>query len=300
MFAPGAALVHDGVAWMLLDDRPERRLGAAMVWAMRHEHEADRVELIAETATGLLARRGGYFGDAVGVWHADGRSLFPAVPEPFSPAPPVPEHHRQFRELIEAGGAEPAVEHGVLVGEVRGLEVCRVVDDPALGTTRLEVGVGAHDREAFQMLHGDVPAVESLARVVEVVAAHRTVAAPQHPLNRLAAERFLRWRVMDDPSLVGLAALTAAEPPIPRANLKDPVPCVAVGDDGRGEAAVVVCSVGVDLDVVPFAADARAAVEQVAGVGHHLVLVMPGRDRVRVTEELAARLDRPATLVTVD
>ena len=95
----------------------------------------------------------------------------------------------------------------MLAGEVRGLEVCRVVDDEALGTTRLEVGVGAHDREAFQMLHGDVPAVESLARIVDVVASHRRVDAPRHPLNRLAAERFIRWRVVEDPSLIGLRSL---------------------------------------------------------------------------------------------
>ena len=50
------------------------------------------------------------------------------------------------------------VEHGVVTGEVRGLEVCRVVDDRTTGDgVRLEVGVGAHDREAFAIIHGDVP-----------------------------------------------------------------------------------------------------------------------------------------------
>ena len=54
--------------------------------------------------------------------------------------------------------------------------------------------------------------------------------------------------------------LEAAPPPVPRANLKDPVPCVAVGVDADGEPVVVVCSVGIDLDLVPFAADARLAI----------------------------------------
>ena len=79
--------------------------------------------------------------------------------------------------MIIEGGATPAVEHGVLVGEVRGLEVCRVVTDAQTGAARLEVGIGQHDREAFQMLHGDVPTVEALAKVVAAVAPHREYGA---------------------------------------------------------------------------------------------------------------------------
>lgn len=184
----------------------------------------------------------------------------------------------------------------MLVGEVRGLEVCRVVDDPIVDSTRLEVGVGAHDREAFQMLHGDVPTSESLARIVESVAEHRRVGAPQHPLNRLAAERFVRWRLVDDPSLAGMAAVVPVPPPVPRANLKDPVPCVAVGSDADGTRSVIVCSSGVDLDLVPFAADARLAV----GDDLELRIALPSRDLVRATEQLAASLHRPPTFVTVD
>ena len=190
----------------------------------------------------------------------------------------------------------------MLFGDVRGLEVCRVVDDAHLGTTRLEVGVGAHDREAFQMLHGDVPTRESLRRIVEVVRQHRRVGAPQHPLNRLAAERFVRWRVIDDPSLVGAVAMDVAEPPVPRTNLKDPVPCVAVGHDAAGRRVVAVCASGVELDLVPYAADARLAVETAepgVGGGTRLVLVTPARDQVRIITELAGLLRRPGELVAV-
>jgi hypothetical protein len=299
-FAPGAALVHDGVAWLLVDDQPGRRLGAAMVWATRRSNDLERVELIAESGTGVLARRVPRFDLDVRVWHAEGRTLLPAVPEPVTASAPPPEHHDDFRDLIVAGGASPVVEHGVLAGEVRGLEVCRVVDDEALGTTRLEVGVGAHDREAFQMLHGDVPASESLARVVDVVSSHRRVGAQQHPLNRLAAERFLRWRLVDDPAIVAMETLVEAPPPLARQNLKDPTPCVAVGVDPDGVPTVVVCSSGVDLDLVPFAADACAALDDAAGTTHRLLIVVPPRDVVPFTEELTARLIGSAELVGVD
>src|SRR5690606_23902382 len=192
------------------------------------------------------------------------------------------------------------VERGVLVGEVAGLEVCRVVDDPQLGTTRLEVGVGAHDREAFQMLHGDVPTADSLARIGATVAEHRRLGAPPHPLNRLAAERFLRWRLLIDPSLAGAVALSPAEPPVARENLKDPVPCVATGSRPDGSAVVVVCATGVDLDVVPYAADARLAVSEPGAGWGELVIVTPSRDRLPLVERIAGQLRQSAELCSLD
>jgi hypothetical protein len=58
---------------------------------------------------------------------------------------------------------------------------------------------------------------------------------------------------------------------------------------------VVVCSVGVDLDLVPAAADARLALDPLAA----LVLVVPERDDHPVTRSLAERLTRPATIETI-
>jgi hypothetical protein len=301
-FAPGAALVHDGAAWVLLDAEPERRLGAALAWAVRAG--ASQLHVVADTATGVLARRAEAFAFPISVWHAQERSLWPAVAEPLTVAAPAPAHHRALAHLIVAGGAEPVEEHGVLAGEVVGLEVCRVVDDADLGTTRLEVGVGAHDREAFTMLHGDVPTEASLARVVEAVTVHRRPGAGPHPLNRLARERLIRSRVIADPSIVGAVSLSAFPPPVPRPNLKDPVPCVAAGVDASGVPIVVVCSSGVDLDLVPYAADARAAHDSVgpgvSGSGSRLVIVTPSRDRLPVVDEIADQLRQPATFVSLD
>ncbi|MFP5489407.1 MAG: hypothetical protein ACLGHQ_14020, partial [Acidimicrobiia bacterium] len=231
-FAPGAALRHDDAAWVLLDQRPGEMLGAALAWMLRSG--ATRLHVVAEQSTGVLARRASEFTTPISVWHVDDRSLLPAVPEPIAAPLPAPPHHDSFRSLISEAGADPQAEHGVLFGDVRGLEVCRVVDDAYLDTTRLEVGVGAHDREAFQMIHGDVPPAESLRRIVDAVLEHRRLDAPQHPLNRLAAERFVRWRVVDEPGVIGATAMQVADPPVPRANLKDPVPCVAVGHDAAG------------------------------------------------------------------
>ena len=45
--------------------------------------------------------------------------------------------------------------------------------DDATGVI-VEVGVGAPDREAFRIIHGDLPTVTALAEVVATVTGHRT------------------------------------------------------------------------------------------------------------------------------
>jgi hypothetical protein len=242
-------------------------------------------------AAGVLARRAAYFTHPPHVWLVEGRTLQPGVAHELSSAEPIDLAFEPLVGLIETAGVTPVVEHGVLSGEVAGLEVCRAVIDPDTGHARLDVGVGAHDREAFRLIHGDVPPAEALAAVAAAVAEHRRPGAEPHPLNRLGAERLLRHRLLRDPSLVGAVALEPAAPPVARENLKEPVPCVAAGVSQRGRAMVVVCSLGVDLDLVPFAADARAAT---GPAGADLVLAVPARDAVPVTYALASALHAPA------
>ncbi|MEX2628094.1 MAG: hypothetical protein WD225_14515, partial [Ilumatobacteraceae bacterium] len=252
LFPPGAAIVTHGAAWVLIDERPAHRLGSALAWALRRG--VGELHVIVDADAGILARRSAGFAFPISVWEAHDRELVSASPLPPSEPSSAPAHHLALRELIAAGGATPIVEHGVVGGEVRGLEVCRVVDDPDVPDgARLEVGVGVHDREAFQMLHGDTPTIESLARVVDAVSAHRRAGAPRHPFNRMAAERYLRWQVIDEPGRLGLATVEPAEPPVPRASAVEAVPCVARGVDGDGGAVTVVCSSGVDLDGVAYA-----------------------------------------------
>jgi hypothetical protein len=292
-FPPGAAIVVDGSAWVLVEDDPARGLGPALAWALRNG--ATSLHVLAERATGTLARQASSFTFPIEVWHVDDRTLLPAVAEPLLASPAAAPAHLELVDTIVAGGAEPNVEHGIVTGEVRGLEVCRVVDDPHTGAVRLEVGVGAHDREAFTIMHGDVPTVEALAGVVRAVDEHRRPGAPQHPLNRLVPERLLRWRLLREPGLLGLAAVERLEPPVPRPNVKDRVPCVALGHRDDGAPVVLIFSVGVDLDLVPYAIDARRSAPGVDG--GEVWLVAPERDLVPVTAELAALTDQAVSLV---
>jgi hypothetical protein len=290
-FGAGAALISHGAAWVLLDEQPERGLGAALAWALRRD--AAVLHVLAERATGLLARRAAGFAFPIEVWHVEGRTLLPALAEPLPQPSTPPSAHLELAPTIAEGGALAVVEHGVLAGEVEGLEVCRVVTDGYTDAVRLEVGVGAHDREAFQMLHGNRPTAEALADVVRSVAAHRRPGAPRHPLNLLAQERALRARLVADPSLIGATSVEPAAPPVPRSNVKDAVPCAASAViDGRTVA--VVCSSGVDIDVVPFAIDARAALGAV-----ECLVVLPARDALPVQQRLAALAIPPISVVSV-
>ncbi len=294
-FPPGAALTAEGGAWVLAEDDASRSLGPALAWAIRSG--ATSLDLLAERETGSLVRRAAGIRFPIDVWHVDGRALLPAVAEPLLPPPDASPEHLALTATIVAGGAVPNVEHGVVTGEVRGLEVCRVVDDPHTGAVRLEVGVGAHDREAFTIMHGDVPTIDALAGVVSAVAEHRRPGATAHPLSRLVPERLLRWQLEQDPALVGLTSVRPVPPPVPRPNVKDRVPCVAVGTRAAGDDVVLVCSVGVDLDVVPYALDARAAVAAPGVERGEVWLVLPTRDLVPVTAELAGLADQALSLV---
>jgi hypothetical protein len=92
---------------------------------------------------------------------------------------------------------------------------------------------------------------------------------------------------------VGLAELRTAEPTLARESVKDTGAAIAIGVDTDGLPVVVACSVGIDLDVIPAAADARAALLPDA----QLLVVVPERDDHPVTRDLAAALAAPAVIV---
>ena len=255
VFGLGAAFITADATWVLIDGESSRALGPVLAWASRFENP---IHLLVERDSGIIARRAQFFATSITVWHVDDRNLLPAVAEPHLPFVEAKKEHIALMDLISSSGADALVEHGVVVGEVRGLEMCRVVDDVVTGESRLEVGMGVNDREAFLMVHGELPKEEALRNVIDAVAVHREPGAMVHPFNQFGAERLHRWRAMNDPASVGFTDLSPAEPPVRRTNLKDPAPCVAIGATQGGDSAVAVFVHGIDLDVVPFAVDAAS------------------------------------------
>ena len=299
-FGQAVGLVVDDVAWVYVTGRHERSLGPALMWALRNNVNA--LKLFSSESAGDLARIATHFDFVIKVFEIDVAGVacvaMPKIVEKIE----VSVADEMFAEFIKSAGADVVREHGVISGEVCGLEVCRVVraadsgESDGAGESELEIGVGAHDRETFKLLHGRTATIESLRKVIAEVAARRAVGAQVHPLNRLARERLLRHYVCQSPQLVGAKSLQVAEPPIVRTNLKDVVPCCAVGMSLTGEKMVVIFNVGVDPDVVSFGADARGQINGSA----ELIFAMSTRDIVLAVERVAQMLRRPARFVGVD
>ena len=299
-FGQAVGLVVDDVAWVYVTGRHERSLGPALMWALRNNAKA--LKLFSSESAGDLARIATHFDFVIEVFEIDVAGVacvaMPKIVEKIE----VSVADEMFAEFIKSAGADVVREHGVISGEVCGLEVCRVVraadsgESDGAGESELEIGVGAHDRETFKLLHGRTATIESLRKVIAEVAARRAVGAQVHPLNRLARERLLRHYVCQSPQLVGAKSLQVAQPPIVRTNLKDVVPCCAVGMSLTGEKMVVIFNVGVDPDVVSFGADARGQINGSA----ELIFAMPTRDIVPAVERVAQMLRRPARFVGVD
>lgn len=292
-FGSAVGAVVNGIAWALLIDRHDRALGPAMIWALRSG--AAELKIFTQFNAGDLARRARFFNFKIEIFEITkdiATSAVLAAPSDIE-ALEVSPADELFAEFIKSSGADLTREHGVLAGEVCGLEVCRVVHDVSdngIDESILEIGTGTHDREMFKMLHGRTATLESLRKVVVDVSSKRVAGLIPHPLNQLGRERLLRHLLCASPDLVDAVSLQSAAPAMPRANLKDSVPCCAQGILKNGAAVVAIFSIGVDPDVVAFGADARQQIDPSAD----LVFVSPPRDIVPAIVRLAETLHNPA------
>jgi hypothetical protein len=288
-------------AWVLADDAPERTLGPALVWADRER--VDELHILVDgpdDAAATVARQSGLFAPPEPqVWTVAGTALARAAPAPPASQPDASAPPDLVDLLIDAG-VEVVAEGGIVRGEVNGLEVARIVHGATTAGVpivepQLEVGVGKADRELTAMVHGELAPVDQLSRVVGIVRQNRRPGAPRHPLNQLVPERWLRAVLCRAPGIVGLATLRPAAGVRPRTNLTERDIAIAAGATRDGAPAVVACSVGIALDLVPTAADAREAIDASA----RLLLALPERDDHPGTRRLAARLRMPAEVVPV-
>lgn len=288
---PGGAVLFDPVTsrvWALIDDGEVARFGGVLAWAWRAGASGLDVLVEGAEAAGLIAARAAEMAAPPGVWRVSGRDLMRASPvtQPRAEGPVPPE----LVSLLQAHGADVVVEAGLLRGEVLGLEVARVVEG------RVEVGVGRYDRAARLEMRPGEDIGAALDEVVAAVRARRRAGAPTHPANQLARSRWLRSVLCARPQLIGARELAAVSPPLPWSDLPDAPAAPCVGVSLAGNPLMVVCSVGVDLDLVPTAAHARLIHRPDAD----LTLAVPEGDDLPVTLGLAGMLARPARVVSVD
>jgi hypothetical protein len=279
-FVGGVALAL-GPLVAVFADHPSA-LGAA-IDAASHE-KAERLLFFAETNDGTVARRAAEFIVATIVIDPNGAAQA-LEPAPVTRATDMPASLDRQQALFEEAGLETTWEHGVLLGEYLGLEVARATIDG-----HVDVGVGKHDREGNRVLHPEGPTLDAIVEARRMVAELRRPGARPHPANQLVPERWLRTVLIAHPDLVGEHHLEPVPPPAVRDDLRRRGVAPAVGDG-----TVVVCSVGVDPDLVAQAADCRLH----ADAGCRLVIAVPEGDNHPLTRRLARLLRRPAEIITV-
>lgn len=295
-FRDGATLLGADGAFVLIESATEASLGGALVWFTRNERPVLHVIVDASSeVAAVLARQAQWWAPPVTLWRLEGTAMVEVHAAP-PPGPPTaaPSGAEALVEMLDAEGLDVVVDHGVIRGEVLGLEVARITDG-AQGPV-LEVGVGRFDREISSMLHSGVPTADALHRAAELVRAHRRRDAPRHPLRDLVPERWVRALVLADPSMVDATTLAPCDMTVEPLNLRVRQPAAAVGMDPTGHGVVVVCSAGFDLDVVALAADTRQWHDPDA----RLVVAVAASGPLSILEDLATLLRRPATLVRLD
>ncbi len=291
---PSSAAVVAGRAFGLADG--PRDLGPAIHWALRRR--ADSLTILAEPDVAPdLARRAALIDFDVEVRSIEGAEAVVARPRPALTVPDLDDDMWRAATVIVDAGARVVDDHGRLVAEVLGLEVARIEDplalvgldtsldnlDPA-DRFRIRIGVGEADRELYDYVsrRRDVDRATDdrlkLERVVSLVKTKRT--DPAHPLSRLARPRWLRSTVLDDPELIELAELEAAAPLRPHPGVFDREPSAAYSVLDR---VTVVCSSGIDLDLLPEAVDYRGRLDP----GSRLMVVVPHRDAAMIRNRWA-------------
>lgn len=277
-FPGGAAASGDGTLWVLGDTSGVATLGGALAVALKGD-VPDRLVVITDSAddAGVIARRATYFASPPTI---EAASVVETSLSFCEPKAPDSGDNRAQNDFVVPDGVDVVVEHGVTMFEVKGLEIGRVIDG------EIVVGVGKHDREGHVMAGSRATLADMAARVLK----ERRDDMPGGAMTSYSRERWLRSIVVDDPSHFGLPALIPVQPPLPRADLRDVSIAPALGDG-----VVVACSVGIDMDLVPSAADARAMHAPDA----ELVLLVPEPDALPTTHRLAAALKQPARIITV-
>lgn len=288
--APFGLIVRDeDCAWIVSMSDDLAALGGVLVWLDRHRPRT--ADLVVEHHAGVHARRAAMLAPECRVWIADGDTVVPAPDEPVPGPRPRPDDATHLEAALVDHGLEVVCEDGILRGELAGLEVARILhgaDGPVL-----EAGVGRFDREAGVLLRAGRSPADAVSEAVDQVRPHRTTGAVSHPVNRLARERWLRHVVRTDPESFDLSTPALVEPVPPRRSLLDDAPAALLGSDGD-RTVLLVCSVGVDLGLVPSIAD-LVSVHRPDIVR----IVVPERDRLPHLERLADRLPLPTEIRTI-
>ena len=285
-----SALLTKDRCWVFAgDENPQSVLGKGIFLLARNpELELYVVFEDIETA-GIAARQAIGLKGETKIMHFHEGELTQVSPAPFPDTPITPVLSEDFEAMCRKAGVSIVCENGIWRGEILGLEVVRVDEGD------IQVGVGRFDREAGELLNKGKSRVEQLIDAANQVRTQRTAAAGAHPLATLSRERWLRHKLLSEPEIIGLSEMTPLDPVHQSKNLKDFFPAAAIGIDKDHKQVLCVCSVGIDIGLIPLTAELAALHKP-----GRIVIALPPQDMLPLIIEASHLLNTPSTLIGVD
>ena len=285
-----SALLTQDNCWLLVNDEtPQSALGKGILLLSRHPHL--ELCLIFEDATsaGIAARQATGLNIKCKVMLLHDESLAQVQPSSFPKPFEATPASKEFLKICQSAGVSTIYENGTWRGEILGLEVVRLEGE------NIQIGVGRFDREAGELLNYEKSRSDQLVAASNQVRSQRNAEAGSHPLATLARERWLRHSLLEEPSLVELTDLEPIDLVHERENLRDPFPAAAIGKDEDQRKVLVVCSVGIDIALVPLVAETSQV-----HLPDRIVLVLPPKDLLPVIHTISKFLKVPSSLIGVE
>ena len=297
---PGAALVADGAAWVLVEDEPERGLGPALAWALRNGADVARTSSPSGRPGCWPAGPAGFAFPIDGLARrrahaAAGRRRAARSPRrrAAAGAPRARRHDRRRRRRARSSSTASSPAR------------CAASRCAASSTTRTPAPCASRSASAPTTARRSRSSTATCRPSRRSPASSRAVAEHRRPGRAAAPAQPAGARA---PAALAARAgpgaarawrrVAPAQPPVPRPNVKDRVPCSAIGRRADGSPVRRRLLGRRRPRPVPYALDARAAAGATPGVERGEVwLVAPPRDLVPVTAELAALADQPLSLV---
>lgn len=245
----------DNQIWILCE-QPDGSCLLSSV-ALAQKQKAEQIYIFVSSPTTSLARWASYFVSLkIQIWYFDKTSAQVLLPTDLEPPAPLVFDPNGFVEEIEKAGARSLIQDGILIADVKGLEVARVVQDPDL-QFRLRVGVGRNDRQGHAIMNPDAKTSDLLPRVVKEILTYRKPGIPLRKENTLCSQNWLRHIVINNPSLIGASSLSPSFIPGYLVGPNSTSPAVAGGFDKDGSPIGAIFYVGIDPQIILSAIDVR-------------------------------------------
>ncbi len=286
----GSVLLTKDCCWLLAEDEePQLVLGKGIFLLIRNPGLELRVIFEDKEAAGIAARQATGLNAEIKIMYFYDGELIQVAPFAFPdlavPTPPL----KDFEVMCQNAGVSTICENGIWKGEILGLEVVRINEGD------IQVGVGRFDREAGELLNNGKSQIEQLMAAADQVRSQRTAEAGAHPLATLSREKWLRHELISDPEIIGLLELEPIDPVHAQKNLKGFFPAAAIGKSKEKEKVLCVCSVGVDIGLIPLVAELASLHKP-----EQIFIVLPPQDLLPLIEEASHLLDAPSTLIGVE